>query len=287
MSASQPANVHQLRIGGFILSTLLEAQVEASFDLPRNIDETTARRLHAESRRPAPPRVTINVYLLDTGDHRILIDTGFGGLAEGFTPNLMDNLATLGLAPSDIDTVLITHAHGDHVGGLIDANDDPAFPRATVLVPAGELDYWGGAVPEGISQAERDQFQAAHRVIAAVGPQMQHLEGTEVLPGITRVPLPGHTPDHSGYRIESGHDRMLLWADVVHLPQIQFPCPAAGVAFDSDVEQAHATRRTIMAELAESQELVGGHHLDFPGIGYVVADGDGYRFVPHVWQPTV
>ncbi|MES1936783.1 MBL fold metallo-hydrolase [Salinisphaera hydrothermalis] len=285
--STQPANVHQLRIGDFMLTTLLDAQMEASFALPQNIDEAEVRRLHQQSRRPTPPRITLNVYLLDTGDRKILIDTGLGGLAGDAGPYLLENLATIGVAPADIDTVLITHVHPDHVGGLIDADDNAVFPQATVLVPAGELDYWGGEIPDDVSDAQKGQFQAAHRVIAAVGSQMQHLEGTEVLPGITRVPLPGHTPDHSGYRIESGHERILLWTDVVHMPQIQFPCPDAGVAFDTDIAQARETRHAIMAELAESGEMVGGHHLDFPGIGYVEADGDGYRFLPHVWQPTV
>ncbi|WP_423822072.1 MBL fold metallo-hydrolase [Salinisphaera sp. SPP-AMP-43] len=287
MTSMQPANVHQLRIGDFVLTTLLDAQMEASFELFQNLDETEAKRLHLESRRPTPPRITLNVYLLDTGERKILIDTGLGGLAGDAGPYLMANLEAIGIAAEDIDTVLITHMHPDHAGGLIDANDNPAFPKATVLVPAGELDYWGGEIPNDVSDAQKGQFQAAHRVIAAVGSQMQHLEGTDVLPGITRVPLPGHTPDHSGYRIASGHDRILIWTDIVHMPQIQFPRPDASVAFDTDLDQAAATRREIMAQVAESQELIAGHHLDFPGIGYVVEDGDGFRFLPHVWQPTV
>ncbi|WP_133735034.1 MBL fold metallo-hydrolase, partial [Halospina denitrificans] len=111
----------------------------------------------------------------------------------------------IGLVANAIDTVLITHMHPDHVGGLVDAGDQPVFPKARVLVPSGELDYWRGDIPEG---------------------------APEVLPGITRVPLPGHTPDHSGYRIVSGEDRILIWTDIVHLPGIQFPRPEATVAFD-------------------------------------------------------
>ena len=169
-------------------------------------------------------------------------------------------------------------SHSDCVGGLIDADDRPVFPKARVLVPSGELDYWRGDIPEGAPEVLTKQFQAAHRVIAAVGSRMQRLAGTEVVPGITRVLLPGHTPDHSGYRIVSGEDRILIWTDIVHLPGIQFPRPEATVAFDVDPAQAAATRRRIMAELAESRELVAGHHLDFPGIGYVAEDGDGFRF---------
>lgn len=283
----QPANVHRLRVGDFVLTTLLDAYMEGAFELLQNIDETEAKRLHQESRRPLPPRITLNAYLLDTGDQKILIDTGLGPLGGGTGRRLLDGLKAAGYTPDDIDTVLITHVHPDHVGGLIDDDDNSVFPAATILVPAGELDYWGGDAPEGVSDSQKQQFQAAHRVIKAVGSQMQHLEGTRVMPGITRVPLPGHTPDHSGYRIQSGNEQVLVWTDIVHMPQIQFPYPDATVAFDTDPAQAAATRKQIMAEVAQSREMIAGHHLDFPGVGYVEADGDGYRFLPHVWNPVV
>ncbi|MDA3922159.1 MAG: MBL fold metallo-hydrolase [Salinisphaera sp.] len=283
----QTANVHHLRIGDLVLTTLIDAYMEGAFQLLQNIDESEARRLHQESRRPTPPRITLNVYLLDTGNQKILIDTGFGPVGGGTGGRLLDGLKIAGYTPDDIDTVLITHVHPDHVGGLIDDDDRSVFSNATILVPAGELDYWGGDMPEDVSDAQKRQFEAAHRVIKAVGSQMQHLEGTEVLPGITRVPLPGHTPDHSGYRITSGNDQVLIWTDIVHLPQIQFPYPDATVAFDTDPAQAAATRKQIMAEVAQSREMIAGHHLDFPGVGYVIEDGDGYRFLPHVWDPAV
>ncbi|WP_233544118.1 MBL fold metallo-hydrolase [Salinisphaera sp. Q1T1-3] len=285
MTTQQPANAHRLAIGDFTLTTLIDGQFEAGFGLLSNIDETEAKRLHDASRRPTPPRITLNAYLLETGQETILIDTGFGPLGGGAGGRLFESLADAGHAPDDIDTVLITHMHPDHIGGLVDANDQPTMPRARVLVPAGELDYWGGAIPADADDAQTQQFEAAHRVIAAVGSQIQHLEGNAVLPGITRVPLPGHTPDHSGYRIASGNAQLLLWTDIVHLPSIQFPNPEATVAFDSDAAQAAETRRRIMSEVAESREPVAGHHLDFPGVGYVVADGAGFRWLPHVWTP--
>ncbi|NIP73371.1 MAG: MBL fold metallo-hydrolase [Gammaproteobacteria bacterium] len=287
MSQRQPANVHQRRIGDFVLTTLLDAQMEGSFGLIQSLSEDEVQRLHAQSRRPTPPRVTLNAYLLQGRDRTILVDTGIGAFAGDAGPYLMENLAAVGVGAADVDTILITHMHPDHVGGLIDADDQPVFPGAAVLVPAGELDYWGGEIPDDASGMLTNQFQAAHRVLAAMGDRLQRLAGTEVLPGITRVPLPGHTPDHSGYRVVSGGDQVLLWTDIVHLPHIQFPRPEATVAFDVDPDQAAATRQRIMAELAASGELIGGHHLDFPGLGYVTTDGDGYRFLPHVWQPTV
>ena len=287
MTQRQPANVHQLRLGDFILTTLLDAQMEGSFGLIQSISGEEVQRLHAESRRPTPPRVTLNAYLLQGRDRTVLVDTGIGAFAGDAGPYLMEGLERIGVQPADIDTILITHMHPDHVGGLIDTQDQPIFPDAAILVPAGELDYWGGDIPEDASGMLTNQFHAAHRVLAAVGSRMQRLEGTDVLPGITRVPLPGHTPDHSGYRVVSGEDQVLLWTDIVHLPHIQFPRPDATVAFDVDPDQAAATRQRIMAEVAQSGELVGGHHVDFPGVGYVAVDGKGYRFLPHVWQPLV
>ena len=107
----QPNNTHQLHIGNFVLTTLLDAQMEASFGLVQSIPEEEARRLHAENRRPTPPRITLNAFLLDTGDHRILIDTGIGAFAGEGGAGLMANLNT-----SAIGTVPITHTQSDHVG---------------------------------------------------------------------------------------------------------------------------------------------------------------------------
>ncbi|MBH04670.1 MAG: MBL fold metallo-hydrolase [Xanthomonadales bacterium] len=283
MTQPQPANAHRLAIGDFTLTTLMDGQFEAGLGVLLNIDEAEAQRLQDASRRPTPARISLSAYLLDTGRQKILIDAGFGPLGGDAGGRLAASLADAGVAPQDIDTVLITHIHPDHVGGLIDDNDQPTLPNATVLIPAGELDFWSGEAP---NEQLAEHFQAADRVLKAIGPQVQRLEGNDVLPGITRVPLPGHTPDHSGYRIQSGNAQILIWTDVVHMPQIQFPNPDAGIGFDVDPDQARETRHTIMADVAQSREMIAGHHLDFPGVGHVVADGDGYRFLAHVWEPT-
>ena len=281
----QPANAHRLRIGDFVVTTLQDAYFQAAFELITGIDADETQRLHRASRRPTPPRVTLNAYLLDTGDRKILIDTGFGPLAPGDGGRLLTSLESADVGADDIDSILITHVHPDHIGGLIDADDRPVFPHADVLIPAGELDYWGADAPEGATDTQQQHFAAAHRVLQACGSQIQHLEGVDVMPGVTRVPLPGHTPDHGGYRITSGNDQLLLWADIVHFPHIQFARPEATVAFDTDPAQAAETRRNIFAEVAASGEMVAGHHIDFPGVGTVVEDGEGYRFLPHVWNP--
>jgi len=124
-------------------------------------------------------------------------------------------------------------------------------------------------------------------VFDACAANLRAIETDEVVPGITRYPLPGHTPDHSGYRVESDGESLLIAADIVHLPQIQFPRPDAQVMFDTDPQLAVRSRQALFAEVAATGELIAGHHIDFPGIGHVVADGAGYRFLPHVWSPFV
>ncbi|MBS62571.1 MBL fold metallo-hydrolase [Salinisphaera sp.] len=284
---TQSTHLHHLRVGDFVVTTIQDAYLQGGFGLISNLDAATVQALHAESRRPTPPKITLNCYLVDTGDERILIDTGLGGLVGDEGARLGAGLAEMGLTAADVDCVILTHSHPDHLGGLIDGDDNPAFPRAEVLVPAGELAFWRGAVPDDAGDMLRSHFANARRVFDACAANLRAIETDEIRPGVTRYPLPGHTPDHSGYRIESNGEHLLIAADIVHLPQIQFPRPDAQVMFDIDPEQAVRSRQALFAKVAASGELIAGHHIDFPGIGHLVADGAGYRFLPHVWSPFV
>lgn len=283
----QPANIHHLRVGQFVVTTMMDAFIQGELALITTINEDSVAELHAASHRPTPPKITLNAYLIRSDDRTILVDTGLGVMAGDTTPLLQQNLATAGVVPEEIDTVLLTHVHPDHVGGLIDADDRPVFTNARIYVPGGELDFWMGEPPINASDRLKQQFAGAVRVLTACDDRIERLDDIDVLPGIIRIPLPGHTPDHSGYLIESQGDTLLLWADIVHMPQIQFPRPDACVAFDVDPDLAAKTRRDLFAELAASGEMFAGHHLDFPGIGHIARDRDGYRFLPHVWEPVV
>ncbi|RKQ96896.1 glyoxylase-like metal-dependent hydrolase (beta-lactamase superfamily II) [Kushneria sinocarnis] len=283
----QSTGAHHLAVGEIVVTTLQDALMSGSLGLIQNLDEDTASSLHRRSLRPDPPRITLNAYLLWLTDRLVLVDTGFGVLAGEEGGRMSAALAEIGVLPEAIDDVLITHVHPDHTGGLINHDDQPAFPNATVHIPGGELDFWMGREPEGISEALQQHFAAARRILGAIEARTERLDGDEVMPGITRVRLPGHTPDHSGYRIESNGDSLLIWGDIVHLPHIQLARPEAGVLFDVEGDQARRTRETLLEEVSEQQQLIAGHHLDFPGVGHIVRDGDGYRFLPHVWSPVV
>ena len=115
--------------------------------------------------------------------------------------------------------------------------------------------------------------------------RITRLHGSEAAPGITRVPLPGHTPGHSGYQITSAGESLLIWADVVHVPAIQPARPDLSVRFDADPTQAAATRQAILARAANERLAIAGSHLDFPAFCHVVRDTDGYRLIPDQWLP--
>ncbi|ART62542.1 MBL fold metallo-hydrolase [Kushneria marisflavi] len=283
----QPVNVHHLRVGEIVVTTLMDAYMQGSLELIQHIDASRAETLQARSLRPDPPRITLNAYLLHIGDQRVLVDTGYGALASGEGARLSQGLSDIGVLPDAIDAILITHLHPDHIGGLITSSDQPAFVNARILVPGEELDFWQQSTPDDASDMFAQQFDVAHRVLEINRDRIERLDSDQVMEGVTRVALPGHTPGHSGYLIESGDERLLLWGDIVHLPQIQLPEPDAGVLFDVDGQQAVTTRKDILARVAREKLMVAGHHLDFPGIGYIVEDTQGYRFLPHVWSPTL
>lgn len=220
-----------------------------------------------------PDGVTINVnaFLLKRAGELILIDAGCGnafGPTLGRVPAI---LASLGIGPADITTVLVTHPHGDHILGLFDdAGAALRYPRAAVYCPAIDVAHFDTPAIEG----ENPNRAAARKLFAAVGDRLMKYVPGEVLPGIEAVSLPGHTPGHSGFLIG---DEVLIWADTMHLMELQPQNPAIALVFDEDREVAEATRREAMTLAARNGWIVGGMHLPVPGLARVTAEGDAFR----------
>ncbi|KQU04979.1 MBL fold metallo-hydrolase [Methylobacterium sp. Leaf469] len=272
-------------LGDLTVTVLNDGYLPGSLDLVVGIDTDEAGSLQAAGFRARDPRITLNAFLI-TGPGRapILIDTGMGRFGGDTLGRVPAALAAAGVRAEDVGTVLLTHLHPDHAGGLVTADGSATFVNAELVVHADESAHWldEGALsraPEGA----KPYFENAAKATSPYAGRLRTVTGGEVAPGITMVPLPGHTPGHSGYRIVSGDHALLMWADIVHLPAIQFKRPDAGMVFDVDVDAARQVRRRILDEVATDRTFIAGAHLEFPALGYVARDGAAYSFVPELW----
>lgn len=226
---------------------------------------------------------SVNAFLVDTGDKRILIDTGSGAFLGATLGQVNAHLQAAGYRADQIDEVLITHLHADHVGGLID-HGTMVYPNAIVRVDARERKFWedrgnAGKVDASV-EATFDAVATALKPYETVGHVIPFKSGDTVGPGITALGEPGHTVGHTGYRVESDGKVLLVWGDLVHLAVAQFPDPKVTIHFDSTPADAVRTREKALSAASKSGYLVAGAHIAFPGIGTVGKAATGYTWIP-------
>ncbi len=283
----QNPGVHSIKIGDITVTALNDGQFQANSAIVNGITAEQADAAEAAAFRFVPPKITINAFVLTIGGKHILVDTGCGTAFGPAMGKSRDKLATLGITHASVETILVTHAHVDHVCGLIDPEGKGVFPNAELVMHEAEPAFWlNEANAAAAPDAAKDAFKAAQ---AALGPYAGRIRtlagGQEGVPGVALQPLPGHTPGHSGWLVTSGSESLLIWGDVVHLPGVQFAHPQAGLAFDTDSDLARTSRLQALEMAAAEKLLVAGMHLDFPTFGYVAKAAEGFAFVPKVWAP--
>jgi glyoxylase-like metal-dependent hydrolase (beta-lactamase superfamily II) len=250
-----------------------------------NADEGELRKA-LESRR-LPTTGILSPYtclLIETGRHVVLVDPGAG---QWMTTSgaVIARLEMAGIRPGDVDTVVLTHAHPDHIGGAVNFRRRPVFPNACHYLAEAENDFWTGMRPDlrAMQVPEMDKRSisaAAQRCLDALRLQMEPItRETEIVPGVRALPAPGHTPGHLALVVSSGSERLLHLGDAaVHPLHLEYPEWENGL--DADPAQAGGTRRHLLSYAVAEQMRLMAFHFPFPSVGRVEARGEGWIWTP-------
>jgi glyoxylase-like metal-dependent hydrolase (beta-lactamase superfamily II) len=281
---TQGPGFYRMMLGDFEITALSDG----THDFPiqtvmTGISKEEIERDIARDDLTLPVQGSINAFLINTGSKLILIDTGAGLLYGTCCNHLMANLRAAGYQPEQVDEILLTHLHKDHVGGVI-LDGKMAFPNAVLRTSQVEADYWLNPANKATAPAFLSTFFDA--AIASVAPYVaagryKTFAGNEQLePGIYTLATPGHTAGHSSYLIQSGSDTLLVWGDIIHVASIQLQNPAVSVEYDTDATAAQRSRRAMLQLAASKHYWVGAAHISFPGLGHVRANGNTYDWIP-------
>ena len=275
------ASTHKFNLGSMELTVLSDGVLNIPTRLLNRDMEPTQIETALGGTLTAPGQVqyAVNVLLVRHGRELILIDAGAGSTWEPTVGKLGGRLEAAGIDPKSITKVVVTHAHPDHIWGLVDDFDELRFPNADHIMPAAELDYWQKVDVASLPARMQGVASGAKRVIGDVGERLTAAPtGTEVLPGISYISTPGHTPGHCSVRLTSGSDGLIVAADAVFHPMISFAHPDWQPASDMDGAQAVASRRRLLDMAATDKLQFIAYHLPFPGLGRVERHAAAYRW---------
>jgi glyoxylase-like metal-dependent hydrolase (beta-lactamase superfamily II) len=288
----QAPGFYRFRVGGLTVTTVHDGFFARPLEgFVRNAPLAEVQAAATAAFLPADRQVIpFTITFVSRGDTLAVFDAGNGVTPAGATNGRMiANMAAAGIDPARVTHVIHSHFHGDHVNGLLNAEGGRAFPNAAILVPQAEWEWWTTEANQTRSpEGQRGNFaNVARRFAPYQGRVTPFAPRAEVIPGITAVAAPGHTPGHTIFRVADGDAQMMFLADVTNRPEIMMANPDWQIVFDFDGDAAAATRRRVLDMVATDRIRVTGYHYPFPANGYVAKQGNGFRFVPADWSSAV
>jgi glyoxylase-like metal-dependent hydrolase (beta-lactamase superfamily II) len=288
--ARQAPSFYRLKLGDYEITALSDGTVKLPMaKIYQNIKETDVETYLDVHFQAGDSEVSVNAFLVNTGDRLVLIDAGTGEFMGASLGKLVANIEASGYRTSQIDHVILTHIHTDHSGGL-SVNGKRVFENATLHVNNREEEFWLKADAKAKSDKTLGEYIA--QAESSVAPYIEagkfetFGDNAAPIPGFGSVLRAGHTPGHSGIIVESKGETIVFWGDIAHGDVLQFDQPNVTVDFDVDQKAAVASRVIAFAEAADQKYLVAGAHHAFPGIGHVRRDNSNYDWVPLVYKAT-
>src|SRR5260370_18889027 len=281
----QAPGFYRLQVGDLEVTALFDGAAVADPNWLNGPKATTDVAVKALQEDPHMLEAAVTGFLVNTGKQLILVDAGAGTwYGGGILGRLAGNLRSAGYTPEQVALVLVTHLHPDHVGGLTTHDGKRVFPNAKVYVAKPESDFW--LSQEIAAKAPKDAqpfFQSAQAIAAPYikADKWHTFSGSEpIVDGMQIVPLPGHTPGHTGYEFSSKGQKILFWGDIIHAQRVQLQHPEVTAIFDIDQTAAAATRNQLLSKLAREDVLIATPHTSlFPALGRLRKEGSGYSWV--------
>jgi glyoxylase-like metal-dependent hydrolase (beta-lactamase superfamily II) len=296
-ASKQAAGFYRYKVGDYEITVVTDGsttrQLEDGFIINQKKEDVQAALAAAFMDKD---KITIRYtpIVVNTGSKLIVIDTGTGEAnydkTEGRAGQFQTNLKAAGIDRNAVDMVVISHFHGDHINGLLTADNKPAFAKAEILVPAPEWKYFmdDGEMSRAPAGRMQEVFKNTRRVFDALGRKVTPYDaGKEIAPGVMPVATHGHSAGHTSHMITSGSGKVFVQADVTNLPQLFVRNPGWHASFDQDPKLAEEVRRKVYDMLAAEKMMVQGFHYPFPAVAHVEKTPTGYREIPVAWSSSL
>lgn len=291
LAGKQNAGFYRYKVGDFEITAINDG----FFDRPlegfiKNAEQADVQAVLAESSLAGDKlRIPFTTSVINTGSKLIMIDAGNGNVGAPTSGAWMENFKAAGFSPEQVDLVIFSHFHGDHINGLRLKDGSTPFTNAEIMVPAAEWAFWmdDGQMSRA-PDAMKGAFQGVRRVFDPIKDKVAKYEaGKEIVPGITSIAAYGHTPGHTAFAVNSGSGKLMLMSDTTNHPALFVRKPEWTAVFDMDGPTAITSRKKMLDMAIAEKAQVAFYHAPFPATGTIVKDGSSYRLVPVAWNSAI
>jgi glyoxylase-like metal-dependent hydrolase (beta-lactamase superfamily II) len=292
VSPSAEPDIYSFRIGSADAFVIHDGALMLPSIQPMFVPEAKPAEIEElQKKNFLPPNqlaLSLNVLVVKGKSGVMLFDAGAGKAFGPGAGKLFRGLSRIGISPKDVKTVYVTHAHPDHIAGLVDDSNALMFPSARIVAAKTEAEFWTAASPDVSKvrippEMKTQSLETIKKIFSGLKLNLELKEPGKLSDEVELIPAPGHTPGHSLFMITQGDEKFLVIGDAVHVYALQFPHPEWTMAYDVDPALAIKTRLKLFKDVSGARTTVLGYHMPFPGIGHVRVDGTGYEWVPRPW----